>query len=423
VTERQLADLLAEEARRHRVPGAVLGVLHDGVESFACYGLANTRTGEPITVDSRFGIGSLTKSMVATVVLRLTLEGRLSLDDPVAAHVPELVDAGWAERATVRDLLANRSGLPLRAGIEFDFSVTEGDEALARLAARVAAEEPTAIDWSYTNAGWALAGRAIEVVTARVWEEAMRELLFEPSGMHATAFATSGRVSPHQLTDDGLVPIEPLFAPILGPAGATAVSTAPDLLRFARLHLADPGFAALRERQASPRIHGWLDAWCLGWAYFRWDRLDVWGWDGLLSGERATLRLLPERNAAVVLLANGDGGRALFRSVVADLGASQFDIEVPRLQLDTDAGAAGDLTRFAGAYGWPDDQVDVSVRGTSLVLTTAAGETEAAPVDEQTFLVDSSDPDNPTVTFAAFDAGGRPQALYTMLWGLPRLSA
>jgi CubicO group peptidase (beta-lactamase class C family) len=420
VTERQLADVLREGARRHRVPGAALGVLRDGVETLACHGVANARSPEPITAGSRFGIGSLTKSMVATVVLRLALDGRLSLDDPVAAHVPELLDAAWARRATVRDLLANRSGLPLRAGIEFDFSTAEEDGVLTRLAARVAAEEPTRIDWSYSNAGWALAGRAIEIVTGRVWHQAMHELLFEPAGMHDTAFAATRRVSGHQLTDEGPVPVAPLYAPILGPAGATAVSTVEDLLRFARLHLADPRLAAMRERQPSPRIHGWLDAWCLGWAYFDWDGVDVWGWDGLLTGERAVLRLLPERNAAVVLLANADTGRALFRDVAAELMRAELDIVLPPLRLHARAGAAGDLDRFAGAYAWPDDRVDVTVRGASLVLTTAAGETEGGPVDDRTFLVDASDPDNPTVTFA-LDGAGRPDALYTMLWGLPRL--
>ena len=48
-------------------------------------------------------------------------------------------------------------------------------------------------------------------------------------------------------------------------------------------------------------------------------------------------------------------------------------------------------------------------------------ETEAHPIDDRVFLVDAQDPDNPTVTFGAFDAAGRPSVLYDMLWGLPRL--
>ena len=69
------------------------------------------RTREPMTAKSRFGAGSLTKPMVATVVARLANDRRLSLDDDVASLVPELRGASWAERATLRDLLANRRRL------------------------------------------------------------------------------------------------------------------------------------------------------------------------------------------------------------------------------------------------------------------------------------------------------------------------
>jgi D-alanyl-D-alanine carboxypeptidase len=101
-------------------------------------------TGEPVTPETLFSVGALTKSRVATVIARLAEAGRVSLDDPVAAHVPELRGSGWAQGATLRDLLANRSGLPLRAGLEFDFAgrKDEDDGALSRLAADVAEDVP-----------------------------------------------------------------------------------------------------------------------------------------------------------------------------------------------------------------------------------------------------------------------------------------
>jgi CubicO group peptidase (beta-lactamase class C family) len=183
VTEQDLADLLREHATAHRVPGAAIGVLRDGVQMVAWYGVANTRTGAPVTATSRFGVGSLTKSMVATVVARLAEDGRLSLDDPVVAYVRELRGATWAERATVSDLLANRSGLPLRVKLEFAFAAQQDDDddVLSRFAARVAAEEATPVVWSYTNAGWCVLGRAIETVTGSLWEDAMRANLIAPT--------------------------------------------------------------------------------------------------------------------------------------------------------------------------------------------------------------------------------------------------
>jgi CubicO group peptidase (beta-lactamase class C family) len=115
VGELDLAGLLREHACQHSVPGAAIGILRDGATTIAYHGLADTGTGELVTSETRFALGSLTKPMVATALARLAEAGHFSLDDSAATHIPELRSAGWAERATVRDLLANRSRLPLSA--------------------------------------------------------------------------------------------------------------------------------------------------------------------------------------------------------------------------------------------------------------------------------------------------------------------
>ena len=81
--------------------------------------------------------------------------GRLSLDDPVATHVPELRASGWAGGATLRDLLANRSGLALRAGLEFGFADRKDhdDGALSRLVADPAVGQRTVSGRTQTWAG------------------------------------------------------------------------------------------------------------------------------------------------------------------------------------------------------------------------------------------------------------------------------
>ena len=103
-----LAGLLGEHMSTHAVPGAAIGVLRDTAVTVAYSGVADATTGEPVTAATRFAVGSLAKSMVATVIARLAEAGRWSLEDPVATHVPELGGVDWAARATLRDLLANR---------------------------------------------------------------------------------------------------------------------------------------------------------------------------------------------------------------------------------------------------------------------------------------------------------------------------
>ena len=100
-------------------------------------------------------------------------------------------------------------------------------------------------------------------------------------------------MSGHEVTADGPVPVEPLTARAYGPAGTSTVSTVTDLLRFAGMHLEDPSLAPLRAVHAEVSIYGWLDSWCLGWARFDWEGGPVWGWDGLINGERSVLRIVP----------------------------------------------------------------------------------------------------------------------------------
>ena len=62
------------------MPGAAIGILREGTATTAYFGVADVSTGTPVTTDTLFSVGSLTKSMVATVIARLAEAGRLSLD-------------------------------------------------------------------------------------------------------------------------------------------------------------------------------------------------------------------------------------------------------------------------------------------------------------------------------------------------------
>jgi CubicO group peptidase (beta-lactamase class C family) len=250
----------------------------------------------------------------------------------------------------------------------------------------------------------------------------MRAHVLDPLGMeHATfvdAPIAESRASGNEVTPEGAVPVAPWSPRTLGPAGSTLLCTLPDLVRFARAHLEDASLAVLRSTHAEVRIHAWLDAWCLGWARFDWSGGTVWGWDGVISGQRAILRLVPERGA-VALLTNADSGRALYRSLFAELMPETLGIGVPPLALEPPR-RLSELSRFAGVYAWPDRRLEVTATDNRLEIEGDGGLVRADPLDERTFLVDPVDPDDPTVTFDRFDESGHPGVLYRMLWGLPR---
>jgi CubicO group peptidase (beta-lactamase class C family) len=426
LSEGELGDLVREHADRHAIPGVTVGLSQDGTFSIAHHGVADVTTGVPVRAGTRFAAGSLTKTMVATVIVRLAADGRLSLEDPVAAHVPEVQGAAWAGRSSVRDLLANRSGLPLRADLEFGFDrhPDADDGALSRLAAEVAGADPIGDFWSYSNIGWCLLGRVVETVTGQTWDAAMRRHLFEPAGMRETTIGNAGDVQPratgHSIVDRRPEPVAGRDVRAYGPAGTSLMTTAADLLGFAELHMQDPSLAVLRVAHADISIPSWFDAWCLGQARFDWGRA-VWGWDGMIDGQRSVLRYIPERRVALALMTNGSTGRAMFRSLLPELMRS-FGLAVPRLDADVSPVPADGLDRFAGQYRWPDWDIRVDAGPTNLTIETPEQRVTASPVGWGTFRVDPPDPDSPTVMFAGFDAEGRPHVLYDSLWGFPRIT-
>ena len=192
------------------------------------------------------------------------------------------------------------------------------------------------------------------------------------------------------------------------------------MLRFAALHLDDRDLAELRLEHAAVRIAGWLDGWGLGWARFDATGGHGWGWDGVLPGERSELRLVPDRRTAVVVLTNAEHGRPLIRAVLAELLPGLTSPYVARAAV---APSTLPLEPYAGRYAWPDLALQVEAAGDHLLVTDAEQKRRpASPLGDGVFLLDPEDPDNPTLTFGGYDERGRPQVLYRMLWGFPRVS-
>src|SRR5262245_37572093 len=178
-----LPALLEDAAKRCRVPGAALAVLHGETLFEAATGVVNAKTAVATTTDSVFEIGSITKVWTTSLVMQLVDEGRLELDAPVRRYLPELAlaDRAAAESITVRMLLTHTSGLD---GDLFQ-GTGRGDDAVERYVLACAALpqlHPPLAHWSYCNAGFVLAGRIVEKLRGRTWDEALRVQLLEPLG-------------------------------------------------------------------------------------------------------------------------------------------------------------------------------------------------------------------------------------------------
>lgn len=200
-----------------------------------------------VPVRGRFRAGSITKTFVATVVLRLAAEGRLRLDDPVDAWLPGAVPDG--HRITLRHLLNHTSGLydvvrtlPMPPSPEF-FANRWRTWTPAELVARAVAHPPTSGTpgraFRYTNTGYVLLGQVVEKATGRTYGEEVERRLIRPLGLHGTAMpGASPRIpGPHphgyvpRDTEGNLADYTEMNPSVFG-AGGELISTAEDLNRF-----------------------------------------------------------------------------------------------------------------------------------------------------------------------------------------------
>ena len=434
VLDMDLQDILADHVEALGIPGSVLGVLHEDARTVACAGSANLESASLVGPDTSFQIASVTKPMNALVACRLAARGLLDFTAPLDTAIPELAHSEWASHVRIEQLLTNDGGIPMTRGTEFLYKA-ESDDALARLAAELAEASPTfasGTSWSYSNAAACLLGRLIEVLTGETYERALRSELFEPLGMTTTGFIHD-RPPPNMATGyevgetKGPAAVSELWRSRgLGPAGTTVWSTAGDLLRLAGPlvstrtdYLDDYWTTWLRETTVELRIPPFMDAWCRSLAVFRWEGGPVWAWFGICTGFRAFWLLIPTQRTAITLLVNSVNGAQLFRALLPDL-MEDIGVRVPPMHSDSQTRTEEVLRRYCGHYGWPDAKSDLTLDGDALRVSGAQN-SSLLPIDAHLFRRSDGDPDIPFMSFANFDASGRPHVLYNAVWAIPRI--
>ncbi len=192
-TAQVLDGVLEDFARTHHVPGLRFGLVADGALRWSkAIGLADREGRRPVTVDTRFRIASMTKNTTALAILMLRDAGKVALDAPAAAYVPELaklpLPTADSVPVTLRDLLTHSAGLVTddpwgdrQLGIspkDFTRMLIDG-----HLFAR-----PPRIAFEYSNLGYAILGRVITNVTGQRYQDFIGDSILRPLGMHATGF-------------------------------------------------------------------------------------------------------------------------------------------------------------------------------------------------------------------------------------------
>ena len=329
---RQLSDFVVREMRRLQVPGVAVGLLHDGREHLAGFGITSVENPLPVTADTLFQIGSTTKTVTGTVVMRLVERGLIDLDAPVKHYLPELrlKDKAAEESVTTRDLLTHMGGW---LG-DFFRETGSGDDCLARYVAEMASLPqvvPPGTIWAYNNAGFGLAGRVIEVVTGRSYEPVAQELVLDPLGMDNSFFFPAEVISRrfavgHRVDEkDGPVVERPWALARSAHAVGGLCSSARDQMRYARFHLGDgvtargerllsaETMAAMQSRQCAANLGREMG---LSWILKEMDGVPTVLHGGATNGQMSAFVMVPSRGFAITVLTNAEEGGMLHDEVV-----------------------------------------------------------------------------------------------------------
>lgn len=183
ITQAALARRIAEEQAARRAPSLVAAVVRDG--ELVWDGARGRVDGAVPTLETQYRIGSITKTVVAVLVLRLRDEGSLDLSDRLDVHV---ADAPFGDR-TVAQLLAHTG--ELREDPPGDWWERVPGGAWSDLVRTLGAEDTPPLRalprYRYSNVGYALLGRLIEQKRSVGWYEAARDEVLEPLGMLRTS--------------------------------------------------------------------------------------------------------------------------------------------------------------------------------------------------------------------------------------------
>ena len=313
------------------VPGASVAVVYRGKTIFL-KGYGTRRAGENAPVDEStvFQIASDTKTFTAAALAALVGEGKLDWDDEVITHLPEfaLYDPYPTRHATIRDLLAHRSGLPAFTGDLLGEEGYDRREVLRRLrfVPPGASFRERAL---YSNLGFFTAGEVAARVAGSSWNDVVQTRLLTPLGM--TRSAASVRTAPKDDNRSGtfgrvggrIQAITPSHQIVMGAAGSM-VSTASDLSRYMRM-LLDGGkidgkpvlTAKAVNEMFEPSIVSEISftetlpiseetgfGYSMGWGYYYFHGAKVLEKGGALDGARAVIVLVPERQLGIAVLAN-----------------------------------------------------------------------------------------------------------------------
>lgn len=325
----------AAMAREH-IPGVAVAVVRNGaIVKEAGYGLADLEHNVPVETNTVFKIGSASKQFVATGIMLLAQDSKLSVDDSLGKFIPS-IPAAW-QKITLRHLLTHTSGL-IREAPGFDGYKNLTDIDVIKTAFPRPLLSPTGTKYEYSNLGYYVLAEVITRVSGKPWPEFLAERIFNPLGMTDTRVTTtkeivSNRARGYVWASDKFQNAEDYIA--VRPSGAF-LSTVLDLAKWeAVLESNTLLTAASKSAMWTPATlaDGQKVPYGFGWelSELRTDRptagITVIRHEGTMPGFKSTYMRWPRASLAVIVLTNLNG------APIKEFETSLAVLSLPELQV------------------------------------------------------------------------------------------
>lgn len=375
-------------------PGCALGVVENGELTYERgYGSANLDWQIPITTDTVFYVGSVSKQFTAAAIALLAWDGLISLDDDIRDYFPEM--PAYERRITIRHLVHHTSGvrdiytLMALAGIRLE-DVFSDEDAIALIAAQRETNFPTGDEYLYSNSGYFLLAQLVERVTGRPLREYAEQQIFAPLGMNDTHFhdvpshIVERRATSYQRSGDGGFRVS--YLGNFDKVGAGGLySTVRDLLLWDRnFYTGDVGGQEFLDLIHTRGVltDGEQLVYAFGLSVDEYRGLKTVSHGGSMMGFKAAFLQFPEQRFAVLATCNlgniapmGLARRVADIFLADDLGPAAPDAGPSRSDRGAPVAAASftaaELAAYAGTYysGELDVVYELSAEGDELWLS------------------------------------------------------
>jgi CubicO group peptidase (beta-lactamase class C family) len=297
-------------------PGCAVGVARNGKAILErAYGMANLEYDVPNTAETIFEAGSVSKQFTATAVVLLSLDGKLSLDDPIRKYLPELPAVD--QPITIRHMLHHISGLRDWGVVAAAAGWPRGSRAhtqahvLDIMSRQHALNYPVGSEYLYSNSNYNLSAMIVERVSGMPFSEFTRKRIFEPLGMTRTSWrddytrVVKGRSTAYSSSGTGPWRLDMPFENAHGNGGL--LTTVDDLLKWNQnfVTAAVGGAALLDELQRRGHLTNGRDiSYALGLVVDEYRGVSEISHTGATGGYRAFLARYPRQTLSVALLCN-----------------------------------------------------------------------------------------------------------------------